>query len=169
MDFKSTERVLDWPYCWGLAFGSLTLPLVHIIGWGILRGFFPEIEAASRIDDITSGDSWFGDLVVAFAFSLPHQVLWGALLGGATEVVVREHLVQSRSARPLAVICGAVGTYYFSSFVRDDWTTLLHPSRNRTALASALISVIFVTAPFLWSLLLVLVGICLQSPSKKVA
>jgi hypothetical protein len=168
MDFKSTERILNWPYGWGPALGCVTLPLVHITGWGILRCCFPETEAASHIDDITSGDSWIGDFVVAFIFSLPLQVLWGALLGSATEVVVREHLVQSRSARPLAIICGGVGIYYFASFVRDDWTTLLHPSGDKTTFASAVVNAIFVVGPLLWSVVLLMMGFCFRSPSKKV-
>lgn len=157
------ERIKRWPYLWGFFLGGAAFPLFYIISWAFFLSCFPRIYSDLKGDDIISELPF---LTMGATFL---QLFRGALLGWATELWFHAHMNESWMARPLAVLAGAIGIWFFGPLVWSNWNSLpllMNYYEEAPRLAESVRLAFLDAAPLLWSIALLLAGFFAPKPSK---
>ncbi len=158
------ERVTRWPYFWGFFVGGAALPLFYWISWAFFLFIFPRVRSELQGDSIIDEVQF---LAIGATFL---QLFRGALLGWATELWFHAHMSESWMARPLAILTGAIGIWFFGPMVWLNWNALpllLNHYEEAPRLAEA-VHLAFVDAgSLLWSIALILAGVFAPKPSKR--
>lgn len=143
------ERIVRHPDSWGFFVGGFTLPVLHFCVWLHFASLFPEVEAASRVDDITAHTSLFADGLFDSIISFPLVGLWGGVLGLVSELFWRAHRNKKGAGRWIGLLGGTVGIWFLGRSLWVDWPTLYHNRASSPEFATGVMDAVLVAVPLL--------------------